>query len=260
MIQQTKIDNLAVRIYESRKIMGISAAEVVADKIKSLLSQREYINMTFAAAPSQNEFLEALVQDREIDWTRINAFHMDEYVGLSDSAPQRFGQFLYDHIFGKVPFRKVHYLNGNAENMEDECKRYASLLMEYPTDIVCMGIGENTHIAFNDPHVADFNDPKLVKIVDLDLECKQQQVHDGCFPSVGEVPAYAITLTVPALIKSTYVYCMVPSVNKSKAVYHTLNEEIKSDFPSTILRKHENAILFLDKESAKLTVALDHSS
>jgi len=149
-----------------------------------------------------------------------------------------------------VSFNEVHYINGNAEDLAAECIRYAHLLLQYPADIVCMGIGENTHIAFNDPHMADFNDPLMVKIVSLDEMSRQQQVNDGCFATLDEVPASAITLTVPALLQAHYIYCIVPGNNKAMAVFHTINGEVDEKYPSTSLKKHNNAILYLDKESA----------
>jgi len=185
-----------------------------------------------------------------IDWSRVNAFHMDEYVGLNENAPQRFGHFLDQAIFGKLPFHEVHCINGNASNPEAECHRYAALLEANPVDMVCMGIGENTHIAFNDPHVADFNDPLMVKLVELDEVSRRQQVHDGCFPSIEDVPTTAITLTVPALMRAAYIFCVVPGINKAIAVDHTINTEISALYPSTALRLHENASLYLDGESA----------
>ena len=244
-------DSLTIKIFESRTAMGSDAANLVSERISELLKTKQFVNMIFAAAPSQNDFLEELI-NKDIEWSRINAFHMDEYVGLDANAPQGFGNFLKDRLFKKVSFRSVQYLNGNADNLEAECDRYANLLGLQPADIVCMGIGENTHLAFNDPHVADFNDPRTVKIVDLDIECRQQQVNDGCFSTIDEVPAYALTLTVPALVKADYVYCMVPGGKKAKAVYHTLNDSITEKYPSTILRKHPNAILFIDEKSSML--------
>lgn len=229
--------------------MGAAAAAMVADRIRLLLQQQEQLNIVFAAAPSQQEFLEALAADESIEWDRINAFHMDEYIGLDAAAPQGFGNFLKDRLFGKVPFRSVHYLNGNAADAKQECERYAALLRQ-GVDIVNMGIGENTHIAFNDPHVADFNDPQLVKVVDLDYACRQQQVNDGCFETFSQVPTHALTLTVPALMQARYVYCMVPGPNKAAAVKHTLFDGISENYPSTVLRKHPQAVLFVDKDSA----------
>jgi glucosamine-6-phosphate deaminase len=191
-----------------------------------------------------------LPQEKEIDWSRVNAFHMDEYVGLGEEAPQRFGQFLKESIFDKVSFNEVYYLNENTDDVDTECRRYTDLLKQYPVDIVCMGIGENAHVAFNDPHVADFNDPLMVKVVTLDEVSRQQQVYDDCFARIEDVPMSAITLTVPALLQAKSIYCIVPGNNKAEAVYHTLNSEVKEDFPSTVLKKHNDAILYLDKASA----------
>jgi glucosamine-6-phosphate deaminase len=244
-------DSLTTKVFESRSLMGLDAANLVSEKIGELLKTKEFVNIIFAAAPSQNDFLDELTK-KDIEWNRINAFHMDEYVGLDANAPQGFGNFLKDRLFKKVPFRSVQYLNGNAADLKVECDRYANLLSLEPADIVCMGIGENTHLAFNDPHVADFNDQNIVKIVDLDMECRQQQVNDGCFNRIEEVPTHALTLTIPTLFKSAYVYCIVPGEKKAEAVYHTLNENITEKYPSTILRKHPNAILFIDKKSSVL--------
>ena len=208
--------------------------------------------MIFAAAPSQNEVLAFLAADREIPWNRVNAFHMDEYIGLSADAPQGFGNFLKTHIFGLAPFRSVNYIDISAKDAEGECARYAALLSEYPTDIVVMGIGENGHIAFNDPPVADFADTKAVKPVPLDEICRNQQVNDGCFASISDVPKYAITLTVPTLFAGKYLFCIVPAKTKANAVKETLCGEIGEACPATVLRRHENAVLYLDEDSSAL--------
>ncbi|WP_258140456.1 glucosamine-6-phosphate deaminase [Mucilaginibacter phenanthrenivorans] len=230
--------------------MGEAAAEIVLQKIADLLSKQHYVNIIFAAAPSQNEFLAALVKNELIDWERVNAFHMDEYIGLPEGDSRTFASFLKQKIFIKLPFHNVNYINGNAPDLEMECERYAGLLKQYPVDIVCMGIGENGHIAFNDPHVADFNDPLRVKIVNLDTACRQQQVNDKCFDVLSAVPTHAITLTIPALMAAKYIYCMVPGEKKAQAVYDTLNAAINEECPATILRNHENALLYLDEDSA----------
>jgi glucosamine-6-phosphate deaminase len=251
-VKKWNTDKLKVKIFETREEMGNHAADDVSQTIKELLMKKDIINIIFAAAPSQNEFLSTLSAKEGIDWSRINAFHMDEYVGLRSNASQRFGQFLKERIFDKVPFNKVYYINGEAEDPALEGQRYAELLSQFPADIVCMGIGENTHIAFNDPHEADFHDPLMVKEVNLDEVSRQQQVHDGCFPSIDEVPVSAITLTVPTLLDAKNIFCMVPGNNKAQAIYHTLNDEVNEKYPSTILRNHENAVLYLDKESASM--------
>lgn len=242
-------EKLDVRIFKTRTESGAAAAHLVADQIRELLKTKESLNIIFAAAPSQNELLAELGK-KEIEWDRINAFHMDEYIGLDKDAPQGFGNFLKDRLFNKVNFRSVQYLSGNAANIIEECERYAKLLLEYPTDIVCMGIGENTHLAFNDPHVADFNDPELVKVVDLDQDCRIQQVNDGCFKNIEEVPTHALTLTIPALFRAAYACVVVPGELKANAVNHTINSGISELYPSTILRKHDHAVLFLDESSA----------
>lgn len=240
---------LNVQEFEDRDQLGNTAAGMVAGRIQELLKTREYLNMIFAAAPSQNEFLAALAA-MDLPWERINAFHMDEYIGLPPTAPQLFSHFLREALFGKLGFRSVHYINGNAANTEAEMSRYEELLKQYPVDIVCMGIGENGHIAFNDPPVADFKDPVLVKKVELEEACRVQQVNDGCFNTLQEVPKEAITLTVPALMRGHYLYCMVPGEKKAEAVYHTIYAPISEAHPSTILRNHPQAVLYIDRNSA----------
>ncbi len=252
-VKEMKVDNMLVKKCSSRAELGAVAAADVAAAIKELLAEKDEINMIFAAAPSQNEFLEALKNDKSIDFTRINAFHMDEYIGLSADAPQGFGNFLRDRLFGLVPFKSVNYLDCSAKDPEAECVRYSKLLDEHRTDIVCMGIGENGHIAFNDPPVADFNDPKLVKVVQLDPVCRNQQVNDGCFEKLDDVPTHALSLTVPALMRPKYVFCMVPAKTKAQAVHDTIyNKEISEKCPATILRKHPAATLYIEPDSASL--------
>ena len=250
IIKQGKIDNLEYRVYDSRYNMGYAASKDVAFTIKKLLNEKDEISIIFAAAPSQNELLQCLVADKTIDFRRVNAFHMDEYVGLNSNAPQAFGQFLRDRLFDKVSFKSVNIINGTADNIESECERYAALLGEAKPDIVCMGIGENGHIAFNDPHGAYFNDKKAVKVVSLDEVCRNQQVNDGCFEDISLVPTHAVTLTIPTLVSPEYVFCVVPAATKANAVYTLINGEIGEYCPCTILRKHNNAILYTDKDSA----------
>lgn len=251
IIKKGTADQLEVRIFENREQLGEDAATTVADKINELHQTQEVVNIIFAAAASQNEFLAKLIT-LDIDWTRVNAFHMDEYIGLPVGAPQHFSHFLGGQIFNRVPFANVFRLDGTAEDTEAECERYSTLLLQYPTDITCMGIGENTHLAFNDPFVADFNENKLVKVVDLQVESRQQQVNEGCFDALEEVPKVAYTLTVPALLKAKAIYSMVPGPSKAQAVYHTLVDEISEQYPSSIMRTLPNAVLFLDEASAEM--------
>ena len=247
-----KVDKLAVEIYENRVLMGEAAARDIKQKIAELLKSKREINMIFAAAPSQNDVLKALAEDKEIEWNRVNAYHMDEYIGLDKNAPQCFGNFLKDHIFGLAPFKSVNYIDVTATDPEAEAERYGKILNQNPTDIVVMGIGENGHIAFNDPPVADFKDKRTVKPVKLDEKCRQQQVNDGCFESIEKVPTHAITLTVPTLVRAPYLFCIVPAPTKANAVYETLNGSIDEHCPASILRKHDCAKLYLDNESSKL--------
>jgi glucosamine-6-phosphate deaminase len=252
MVKELKEENLAVKIYPDRLNMGKAAAEMVSKRTAKLLKEQKYVNIIFASAPSQNEFLAALVEQKEVDWTHVNAFHMDEYIGLPENAPQKFGSFLKGKLFSHLPFRTLNYINGNAPDALAECGRYAELLLQYPPDIVCLGIGENGHLAFNDPHVADLNDPLKVKIVDLDFECRQQQVNDGCFSKLKDVPSLAITMTIPALMAGRYIYGIVPGKNKAKAVYYTLFNKISEQCPASVLRRHPQAVLYLDTESSSL--------
>jgi len=245
-------DNLQVCVFENRTLMGEAAARDIKERICALLAEKSEINMIFAAAPSQNDVLKSLVEDTSIAWNRVNAYHMDEYIGLDKNAPQGFGNFLREHIFGLVPFKSVNYIDITTTDPEGEAERYGKLLRENPTDIVVMGIGENGHIAFNDPPVADFKDPKTVKPVKLDEICRQQQVNDGCFVRIEDVPTHAMTLTVPTLVSAPYLFCIVPAPTKAKAVYETLNGTIDEHCPASILRLQKNAILYLDDKSSAL--------
>ena len=245
-------DKLLVKIADSRAEMGAEAGANIANKIRELQAAKDELNIIFAAAPSQNETLATLLAADGIDWSRINAFHMDEYVGLPDGDARRFGNFLKEAIFGKKPFKSVNYINGNAADIDAECQRYTDLLAAHPIDLVCLGIGENGHIAFNDPPVADFNDPYVIKRVKLDKICRQQQVNDGCFATLDEVPKYALTLTVPTLFKADYLFCSVPASTKAKAVKAMLQDAISEACPATILRRHDNAVLYCDNDSSAL--------
>ena len=244
--------DFTVKRFDTRAEMGAQAAAEVREAIVALLAKKQTILMIFAAAPSQNEFLAALAADPAVDFTRIEALHMDEYVGLPADAPQGFGNFLRDRLFGLVPFKAVHYINGGAADIQAECARYGALLKD-GVDIVCMGIGENGHIAFNDPHEADFNDPAAVKRVALDEVCRMQQVHDGCFRQLSDVPTHALTLTIPTLMNAEYHFCMVPAATKAEAVHRTVYGPIGAACPATSLRLCRHAVLYVDRDSgAKL--------
>jgi glucosamine-6-phosphate deaminase len=252
MMRAFAVEKLQVKIFSNRREMGKAAGQSVAEKMREILKMRKAVSIVFASAPSQNEFLEELSQSPGIHWNKVTAFHLDEYIGLSTDAPESFGHFLRVKLFEKVHPGNVYYLNGVAEDIEAECERYAGLLRGHPLDVACIGVGENGHLAFNDPPFADFQDPLLVKVVELDLVSRQQQVHDGCFKNLQEVPNRAITLTIPAILSAKFIYCMVPGPTKAEPVKRTLQEPVSTDCPASILRKYKNAILFLDNDSAKL--------
>jgi len=249
-IKKFKVEKLHVQILKNRQEMGAVAARETAEMMKKFLSAKPEISMIFAAAPSQNEFLAGLINIPHLEWNRVIAFHMDEYLGIPEDAPQRFGTFLKKAIFDRVPFKEIHYLNGSTTSPEQELLRYSSLLKQHPVDITCMGIGENGHLAFNDPPMADFQDPLRVKIVELDDICRQQQVNDGCFPNFEAVPTHAMTLTIPALLQAKWISCVVPAKSKARAVKATLTDKIGTDCPASVLRTHDAANLYLDSDSA----------
>ncbi|MBR7136582.1 MAG: glucosamine-6-phosphate deaminase [Clostridia bacterium] len=246
LLQFTK-DKLAVQVYATRAEMGVAAADDIAACMQALLAEKETINMVFAAAPSQNDVLASLLS-RDLGWERVNAFHMDEYVGLKKEDPQSFGNYLNEHVFSKANFKNVYYV-------ADYGLAYEELLAKNHIDIVCLGIGENGHIAFNDPGVADFNDPLRIKKAELDDVCRMQQVHDGCFPTFDDVPTHAYTLTIPQMVSADHMFCVVPAPTKANAVYNTVNLEITDQCPATILRRHNHAVLYCDADSAAKLLA-----
>ena len=248
LLKKIQEELLVAEIYSTRLEMGKAAGAEAAKAIQRVLEQKEYANVIFAAAPSQNEMLESLLKEK-VDFSRVHAFHMDEYAGLSVEDPQSFATYLTDHIFSKANFASVNLIPAK-KNVDEACAIYEDLLKKFPPDVVCMGIGENGHIAFNDPPVADFNDSKLIKKVELDEICRMQQVHDGCFPTFDDVPKYALTLTVPALLSAKYLICTVPAATKANAVKAMLYGPYGEICPATALRKHSGAKLFLDQDSA----------
>ncbi len=246
------VDKLKVVVTSNRQKLGEYSAAGISKIITSLLMKKDEIRIILAAAPSQNELLNELIKDAGIDWSRIVAFHMDEYIGLPENSPELFSKYLSDHIFSKVNFKEVHLISSGAKDNLKECQRYEALLREKPIDIVCMGIGENGHIAFNDPPTADFNDPTFVKVVELDEKCKTQQVNDAGFKNINEVPSTAYTLTVPALLSAGYLFIAVPGIRKAGAVSRTLNGKITTECPASVLRTHPDATLYLDADSSAL--------
>lgn len=237
-----------VHVFSSAKRTGYAAGQAIEEQIMQLQEKQEHIRMIFAAAPSQDYMLEYLTQSEKIQWNKITAFNMDEYVGLADNAPQLFSQYLERNLFLKVALAEKYTISTNG-NVQDEIKRFSILIEDHPIDIVCLGIGENGHLAFNDPPVADFNDSHTIKLVDLDMVCRQQQVNDGCFLKLGDVPLTALTLTIPALLRGNSLFCVVVGLHKKEAVKQALFGEIDASWPATILRQHPNCQYFFDKEA-----------
>ncbi|MGM9785649.1 MAG: 6-phosphogluconolactonase [Candidatus Cryptobacteroides sp.] len=240
---------LEFKIFETRDEMGAVAAKEAAAYIRELAKKKDEINIVFAAAPSQNDFLAYLAKE-DLDWGKINAYHMDEYIGLDKDAPQGFGNFLAEHIFNAVPLKSVHYIYDENKDPERICADYAKELRSKDIDIIFMGVGENGHIAFNDPHVAFFDDPLDVKIVDLDEKCRVQQVHDGCFDSIEKVPTHAITLTIPLMMGADRIFVIVPTSNKADAIAKIYNGGITPECPASILRTHLAVTLYTDEPGA----------
>lgn len=228
--------------------MGEAAAADIAAELRHRLSRQRHVRMIFAAAPSQAETLAALVASPGIDWRRVTAFHMDEYVGLQAAAPERFAAWLDRHLFALLPFEAVHRIVPEP-SPQQAALAYTAKLAEGPIDLVCLGIGVNGHIAFNDPPVADFSDPLDVKLVELDAVCRQQQVDDDCFSALADVPAQALTLTIPRLLRADRLFCVVPGAAKRDAVQQTLTGPIDAACPASVLRTHADCTLYLDAES-----------
>ena len=243
-------DNLTVKIFPNKDDLGKAAAESVAERLNKTIAKKGFANLILATGASQFEFLEHL-QQHKIDWRKITVFHLDEYMGMSITHPASFRKYLKERILDNVQPKKVHYLNGDANDIEAEVNRYEKLLNDHPIDVACIGIGENGHIAFNDPPVADFNDPKLVKVVELDEACRKQQLGEGWFPTFDEVPTHALSLTISAIMRCKHISCVVPDERKADAVYNTLNAGISTACPATVLRNHSDTILYLDAGAAK---------
>lgn len=237
-----------VQVYPDRAAMGRAAASAVARDLRRRLVGGGSARMVFAAAPSQADMLAALATEPDIDWGGVTAFHMDEYIGLPPGAPERFAEWLHRHLFDRLPFGAVRTIDPGTDPAAT-ARAYAAALAEGPIDIVCLGIGVNGHLAFNDPPVADLSDTLDVKIVELDAVCRQQQVDDDCFARLDDVPTHAITLTIPRLLRADRLFCVVPGAAKRDAVRRTLADPIGTACPATALRRHPHVTLFLDQES-----------
>ena len=248
---ETFVESLRVRTFDSLEEMAVAAAGYVAMQLKRTVQRYGVARVAFAAAPSQTSFLEKLRSNPTIPWVSIVAFHLDEYLELPEAAPQRFRHYLKTTLFDRVPFKQVHVIlpEGMDLTPEQALERYEVLLGDQLLHLVCLGIGENGHLAFNDPP-ADFNDAHCVKIVDLDLLCREQQVHDGAFATLRAVPRCAITLTISAIMAAGTLVCVVPGEHKRVAVRRSLFGPVAPACPASILRTHPDATLYLDPASA----------
>ena len=248
---ETKVDSLPVSVYQTNKAMGQAAAKEAAQVIKQAIEEKGTARIIIATGNSQLTFLEALRETEGIDWSQVTIFHMDEYIGLPENHSASFSVFLQrnflDHIAAPAAFHPVIAREGH---LEADCADYASLLHDHPIDFCAMGIGENGHIAFNDPPFAEFNDPVWVKVVQMDIVSRKQQVGEGHFGGLDEVPTHAITLTIPALLAAKRVLCIVPEARKANAVYDTLNGSITETCPASIMRQKPHVHLYLDADAA----------
>ena len=249
-IKITQYDQLPVAIYRSNQELGQAAALDARKIITQAITAKGEANVILATGNSQLTFLEALRNLPGIDWSNVSVFHMDEYLSLAPGHPASFPLFLQRHFLDFVTVKAFYPVSGQQGNEETICREYERLLRTHPADMVALGWGENGHIAFNDPPYALFNDPAWVKVIELAEASRRQQVGEGHFGSLAEVPAHAITLTIPALLAPKQILCIVPEARKAEAVRACLTEPVSEDRPGSILRQVGHARLYLDDESA----------
>jgi glucosamine-6-phosphate deaminase len=249
-IKHLQFGTLKVEVHPSSEAAGVAAAHAAADAMKKLANTHDVIGVIFATGASQLATLDALTAIEDLPWNRVSGFHMDEYVDLDVNHPASFRRYLRERLTGKVQMKKFLEIDGNASDPQETGNEYAAQLRAVDPQLCLLGIGENGHLAFNDPFIADFTDPLGAKVVRLDAECRQQQVAEGWFESTEVVPEFAITLTVPTLIRVPQLILSVPGTRKAKIVRRALQDPISIGCPATILRSHPNATMYLDPESA----------
>ncbi|MCJ8278620.1 MAG: glucosamine-6-phosphate deaminase [Rivularia sp. ALOHA_DT_140] len=247
-----RVDSLGVQIYNSETELALSAATIVQQHLQQILKEKQTATVLFATGNSQLNFLDALIKLNNIDWSRIVCFHLDEYLGISANHTSSFRYYLQERIEKLVSPQEFHYIEGDTLEPLQECNRYSKLLTAHTIDLCMLGIGENGHLAFNEPTVTDFNDSYLVKLVKLDSVNHQQQVSQGHFPNLESVPKYAFTLTIPMICAVEKIICLAPGKRKAKLVKQLLEGKITTQFPASILRKQLQAQLLLDTEAASL--------
>lgn len=247
-----EVEALRVVVGADHEDMAVLAARAASAVLRESLQQQPLARVIFASAASQVRFLNQLTADPAVDWSRVVCFHMDEYLGIDATHPASFRRFLEERLVQRVHPAAFHTLRGEADEPVAECERYASLIREQSVDLCILGIGENGHLAFNDPHVARFDDPHTVKIVRLDEACRRQQVGEGAFTALDAVPQFAYTLTLPTLCAAGRMLCVVPESRKATAVQRALEGELSTACPASVLRRQPHATLFLDRDSAGL--------
>jgi len=250
--QQMRFGQLPVGVYTDIQSLGQAAAERAAFIMAQAISARGYANVILATGNSQLSLYAALREMTDIEWNKVRIFHMDEYVGIKLDHSASFRRYMHEKLVDIVNPAAFFPLNGDAADPEVECQRYAVLLQRHPADLCCLGFGENGHLAFNDPQFARFDDPERVKIVTLEEASRRQQVGEGYFSSLAEVPTHAITLTIPALLSAGWMLAVVPEGRKAAAVKAALTGPITTQCPASILRTVAHAELFLDRESYSL--------
>lgn len=245
-------DFLPVQVYATPEDLARAAAQAAREHLRHVTATQGSATVIFASAASQVKFVDALVAFTDLEWPKITCFHMDEYLGITPQHSASFRRFLRERIENRVKPKAFHYIQGESVEPLKEIQRYASLLKAQPVDLCCLGIGENGHIAFNDPPVADFEDADTMKLVRLDLKCRQQQVGEGAFANLDAVPQYALTLTIPALCAAQKMVCVVPEKRKAEAVRGAVHGPVSTNCPASILRKMLHCTLYLDADSASL--------
>jgi glucosamine-6-phosphate deaminase len=238
-------------IYPTKEEMAQASAAKAADLLKEAIRRKGHATFIAATGASQFEFLNALTTTPGIDWSKTTMFHLDEYIGLPEGHPASFHRYLYARLIDRVHPGTVHLIQGNTGDPQGECDRLKELIAQSDIDVTFVGIGENSHLAFNDPP-ADFaaTDPYI--IVNLDEACRRQQLGEGWFTSFDEIPDQAISISIQQIMKSPAVICTVADRRKAQAVYDCFTGEVTPEHPSSILRQHEHAYVFLDAEAASL--------
>lgn len=245
-----QVEKMKVEVHPGRNAAGKAAARAAADALIELGRKNSSIGVIFATGASQLETLDALTGIANLPWNQVRGFHMDEYVNIAADHPASFRRYLRERLTDKVPIKEFFEIDGSAPNPEQTSREYADKLRSAAPQLCFLGIGENGHLAFNDPPVANFRDPVDAKIVQLDAVCRQQQAAEGWFGSVEQVPEYAITLTIPALLRVPKLIVSVPGKRKANIVRRAFAEPISTTCPATILRTHPDATIYLDLESA----------